>query len=110
MSNLLPDHQQVSPSQFLELVGGDGWRVVGDGCTAFFRTDSFGASTRFVDAIGRLQGVDGHPPAVDIRYDGVTVRVVTVADNWMGPSTHDVELARAVTGVAREQGLRAEPS
>jgi 4a-hydroxytetrahydrobiopterin dehydratase len=110
MSNLLPEHEQVRPQDFLKAEGLEDWRVVGDGCTAFFRTDSFTSSARFVEAIGRIPDVDGHAPAVDVRHDGVTVRVVTIAENWMGPSTRDVELARRISGVAREMGCPADPS
>jgi 4a-hydroxytetrahydrobiopterin dehydratase len=110
MSNLLPEHEQVSPRDFLKAEGVEDWRVVGDGCAAFYPTASFSASARLVDAISRLPGADAHPPAVDVRHDGVTVRVVTIFDNYMGPSTRDLELARAISAAARELGLTADPS
>jgi hypothetical protein len=43
-----------------------------EGAYAFFRTDSFAASTRLVAAIGGLVA-ECDPPDVDIRGDGVTV-------------------------------------
>lgn len=110
MSNLLPEHEQVSPHDFLKAEGVEDWRVVGDGCTAFYPTESFSESVRLVEAISRLPGVDEHSPAIDVRHDGVTVRVVTIFDNYMGPSTRDLELARAVSATARDLGLKADPS
>jgi 4a-hydroxytetrahydrobiopterin dehydratase len=110
MSNLLPEREQVRPADFLNAEGAEDWRVVGDGCTAFYPTGSFSESLRLVEAIGRLPGIDEHPPAIDMRADGVTFRVVTVFDNYMGPSVRDLELARAISVAARGLGLKADPS
>ena len=55
-------------------------------------------------------GRDDHPPAVDIRADGVTVRLITYTDDWFGPSTRDVELARQISAIAAGLGLPADPS
>ena len=86
----------ITPAQFHEAEGLGDWRVVGDGACAHFRTGSFVAGSRFVRAIGELPGVDDHPPDVDVRPDGVTVRVVTVSDDWFGMSQRDVVLARQI--------------
>ncbi len=40
--------------------GTDDWRVVCDGATAFFPTASFEWSEAFIDAIGRVDGVEEH--------------------------------------------------
>jgi 4a-hydroxytetrahydrobiopterin dehydratase len=77
-------NKRITPSQFLEAAGGHDWRVVGDGACAFFRTESFAAGTRLVAAIGALAGVDDHPPDIHLRSDGVTGRLVTVADDYYG--------------------------
>ena len=90
--------------------GVDDWRVLSEGASAFFRTGSFAAAARFVGAIGGLPGLDGHPPDVDIRHDGVTVRLITIADDWFGVGRRDVELARQVSAVARDLGVAADPS
>jgi 4a-hydroxytetrahydrobiopterin dehydratase len=99
----------ISPTEFHQAEGTQDWRVVGDGCTAFFRTPSFRDSARFVAAIGELDGIDGHPPAVDVRHGGVTVRLLTTSDEWYGPSWRDVEVARRISEVASRLGLPAEP-
>jgi 4a-hydroxytetrahydrobiopterin dehydratase len=100
----------ITPTQFHESEGAEDWRVLGDGACAYFRTGSFAAGARLVGAIGELAGVDDHPPDVDLRPDGVTVRLLTKGDDWYGMSARDVELARQISSVAREQGLVADPS
>jgi 4a-hydroxytetrahydrobiopterin dehydratase len=100
----------ISPTQFHASEGTEDWRVIGDGACAFFRTGSFAAGARFVSAIGDLPGVDAHAPDVDLRPDGVTVRIVTMASDWMGMSLRDVELARRISALAREHGLVSDPS
>jgi 4a-hydroxytetrahydrobiopterin dehydratase len=98
----------ISATEFHASV--DDWRVVGDGACALFRTRSFGQSTRFVAAIGALEGVDRHPPSIDVRADGVTVRLLTTDDGTYGMSRRDVDLARRISGAAAELGLTADPS
>lgn len=94
----------LTASQFRAAEGVEDWPVLSDGATAFFRTGSFSASTRLVDAIGELAAVADHPPRVDIRHDGVTVRLITIAADYYGMSQRDVELARQISAVARDQG------
>jgi 4a-hydroxytetrahydrobiopterin dehydratase len=93
---------------FHEAVGGDGWRLVSDGANAFYPTTSLADSAALVAALGALDGIDGHPPDIDIRPDGVTVKLLTVADDWYGPTRRDVDAARRISGVAGEHGLVAD--
>jgi 4a-hydroxytetrahydrobiopterin dehydratase len=101
---------RISPHQFEETVSLEDWRVLGDGACVFFSTESFAASTRFVRALGDLDGVEDHPPAVDVREGGVTVRLVTVARDYMGMTRRDADLARRISALARDLGLSADPS
>ena len=104
----MPD--RMSPKQFHESAGVEDWRVVGDGGCAYFRTGSFAAGARLVQAIGQLPGVEDHKPDVDLRYDGVTVRLITYTDDYYGMSDRDVEMARQISTAARRLGLSADPS
>jgi 4a-hydroxytetrahydrobiopterin dehydratase len=101
---------RLSPKQFHESEGVEDWRVLGDGACAYFRTGSFVAGARLVQAISELPGVDDHHPDVDVRHDGVTVRLITIADDHYGMSRRDVELARQISASARGLGLSADPS
>ncbi len=96
--------------EFIEDAGTQDWRVLSDGMCAFFRTSTFAESTDLVRAIGGLRGVEEHRPAIDIRNDGVTVRVVTYEEDYFGPGKRDLELARAISVVARDMGFTPEPA
>jgi 4a-hydroxytetrahydrobiopterin dehydratase len=95
----------LTPDQFDASEGVGDWRVVSEGANAFFRTDSFAASAAFVHAIAAVARMGEPGTGVDVRHDGVTVRLLTQSDDWWGPSTRDVELARRISAIAREQGL-----
>jgi len=100
----------ITPKQFHESDGVEEWRVVGDGASTFFRTESFAAGARLVQAISGLAGLDKHQPDVDLRHDGVMVRLITYEPDWYGISQRDVELARQISAVARKLGVPADPS
>lgn len=86
------------------------WRIVGDGACAFYPTASFAESSKLVEAIARLAGVENHQPDVDIRPDGVTVRLLTTGADYYGISALDLQMVRSISAAARECGLAAEPS
>lgn len=102
--------RSISPRQFHEAEGVEDWRVAADGVCAYFRTGSFTAGARLIQTIGALPGLDEHPPDVDVRPDGVTVRLVTITDNDFGLTERDLELARQISAVACELGVPADPS
>ena len=100
----------IAARDFHAAEGAEDWRVVGDGAYACFRTASFAESTRLMQAISQIAEIDDHPPAVDVRRDGVTVRLLSVADDYYGMSERDLQLARQISAVARDLGLDADPS
>ncbi len=100
----------ISPAQFHQADGAQDWRVLSEGACAFFRTGSFAAGARFVQAISELEGLEPNRPDVDLRHDGVTVRVITINDQHWGMSERDLDMARRISALAREQGLEADPS
>ena len=103
-------NEPITLRQFHESNGVEDWRILSEGACAFFRTGSFAASARFLAAIGGLPDLDDHPPDVDVRHDGVTVRLIPITEGHYGMSRRDAELARLISAVAREQGLSADPS
>jgi 4a-hydroxytetrahydrobiopterin dehydratase len=102
--------ERITPRQFHEADGVEDWRVLGEGACTYFRTGSFAAGARLVHAISELAGLDDHHPDVDLRFGGVTVRLITITHDYYGLSGRDVELARQISTVARELGVLADPS
>jgi pterin-4a-carbinolamine dehydratase len=74
---------RITPRQFHEAGGVEDWRVLGEGACAYFRTGGFAGGARLVRAIGELAGLDDHHPDVDVRGEGVTVRLITVTPDYM---------------------------
>jgi 4a-hydroxytetrahydrobiopterin dehydratase len=101
---------RITPQQFHEAEGVEDWAVLSEGACTYFRTGSFVAGARLVQAISEVDGLDDHHSSIDVRHDGVTVRLLTTAHDYWGMSERDVVLARQISAVAREQGVRADPS
>jgi len=101
---LSPDDFKASPSV-------DDWRPLGDAVYAFFATDSFSASARLIQAIADLPA-DGHQPDVDVRPDGVTVKLtmLTTGRYFCGFSKHEVARAQQISAVARDLGIAPDPA
>ena len=102
--------QPITPTDFEATPGLEDWRVLGDGACAFFPTASFEESASLVRAIGEIAGIEDHPPTVDVRAGGVTVRLITATTDYMGMTEQDVEIARHISEAARGLGLAADPS
>lgn len=100
----------ITPRDFEAAEGVEDWRVLAEGACVFLRTESFAESARLVQAIGELPGVEKHPPAVDVREGGVTVRLITATDDYLGMTGNDVQIARQISAAARDLGLSADPS
>ena len=101
--------ERILSRQLHRAEGAEAWRVLPEGAYAFFRTNSFGTSSRFVEAISGLAR-EGDEPDVDIRGDGVTVLIRAFKGRDYGLVQSDLELAQAISTTARELGLTAEPA
>lgn len=100
--------------------GLEDWRKLGQGLQARFVPSSFIAAARFLTAVAEVAEVVGHAPQV--RMDARFVDLKLISDDaiyrddegvehqveWV--TQRDVELARRISDVAREHGLRADPS
>lgn len=100
--------ETMTVQAFREAEGTADWPVIADGATTFFATDSLAATARLVEAIGAVEGIDEHPPRIDIRPSGVTVSLITATDDSMGLSRRDLELAREISAAAARLGLAAD--
>ena len=88
--------ESVTPQRFHEV----DWRAVRDDASTHFRTGPFAAGVALVNAIGRLADDANHHPDVDLRPDGVTVRLRTEGPG--GLSEREVVLAGQISEAARE--------
>jgi 4a-hydroxytetrahydrobiopterin dehydratase len=98
----------VGPQRFHASAGVEDWRMLFDGVSACYRTRSYGASVALVGAIGALAGDGSGRPDVDLRPDGLTVRIPQTPE--AGITEDDVELARKISAAARAAGARADPA
>jgi 4a-hydroxytetrahydrobiopterin dehydratase len=101
---------RITGKQFDESPGVEDWRALWGGgfAGAYFQTGSFGTGTALVHAISELTAAANHHVDVDLRPEGVTVRLFTHEPG--GLSNHDVELAREISAAARKLGVSADPS
>jgi 4a-hydroxytetrahydrobiopterin dehydratase len=100
--------ERITPRQFHEAVGVEDWRVLAHGACAHFRTGSFAAGIALVEGIGELADAANHHPDVDLRYAGVTVRLITHEIGGLGE--RDIRLAAQISAVARELDLIPDPA
>jgi 4a-hydroxytetrahydrobiopterin dehydratase len=101
--------ERVFSAQFHATEGAGSWRVLVDGAYAFFGSNSFATSIHFVGAVGALAPA-GHEPDVDIRSDGVTLLLRAFKPQGYGLFQADLDLARAISALAGQMGLSADPS
>ena len=86
----------ISPRHLREV----DWRVVRDDASTHFRTDSFASGVALVDVIGKLADAANRHPDIDLRPEGVTVRLRSNTDGRF--SEGDVSLARQISDAARD--------
>jgi 4a-hydroxytetrahydrobiopterin dehydratase len=100
--------ERITPEQFRDSAGVEDWQVGSGPACAHFATGDFRTGLALVNAIGRLAEQANHHPDVDLRYGGVTVRLLTHEVNGLSP--RDVDLAARISVAARELGVPAEGS
>lgn len=98
----------ITAQEFHDSDGVDDWRAGSEGACTYFRTESFATGVALVEQIGRLADAANHHPDVDLRYPGVTVRLIS--HDVQGLSRRDVALAQQISAAARELGITADPS
>jgi 4a-hydroxytetrahydrobiopterin dehydratase len=110
VARMTDTESRIRPQRFHETAGLADWRVLGEGACAYFRTGSLAVGARFAQAVAELPEAGSGHPDIDLREDGVTVRLITVTDDFYGLSGRTVRLAREISAVARSLGVPADPS
>lgn len=90
---------------FLAAEGVADWVVLHGGATAVFRVPSLVEAARLAEALAQVPGLDGAGVLMTIADGQLTVRLTR--DLWRLEERH-VQLARAVSAVAREHGAVAD--
>ncbi|MEO7130045.1 MAG: VOC family protein [Dermatophilaceae bacterium] len=99
--------EELTTQQILD-AGLDDWRRLAQALHARFRTGDFTTGLAFVTAITAAAEAAGHHPDVKLTYPFVDLALIS---HDVGRVTQrDVDLARQISAIAREQGLPAEPS
>lgn len=81
-----------------------GWAYFYNSLETRIATPDFAAGLALVAAIGAAAEQAGHHPDVNLRYTHVDVRLTS--HDEQGVTTRDVRLARTVTALAADAGLR----
>jgi 4a-hydroxytetrahydrobiopterin dehydratase len=85
-----------------------GWAYLLGRLQTRIATSDFAAGLALIAAIGAAAGQSGPYPDVNLRYTHVDVRL-TSRDEF-GATARDVELARTITALAADAGLRPDAS
>jgi 4a-hydroxytetrahydrobiopterin dehydratase len=91
--------------EFLEADGVEDWVVLHGGPTAVFRTESMTAAARLAVAVADVPGLDTDRAALSVTARGLGVRLTR--EVWAIEAEH-IEVARAISAVAREHGASAD--
>jgi len=93
--------------EFLSAEGIDDWVVLHGGATAVFHVGSLGKAAHLAEAITKIPGLEGTGILLTIGDGFLTVRLTR--DLWQLKPRH-IELARAISAVAREYNALADRS
>ncbi|HEX4791623.1 MAG TPA: 4a-hydroxytetrahydrobiopterin dehydratase, partial [Actinospica sp.] len=77
---------RISAKQFRDAGGVEDWRTIfgGGWACAYFRTGSFAAGVELVRAIGEVAAAANHHPDVELRPEGVSVKLFTSEFGGLG--------------------------
>jgi 4a-hydroxytetrahydrobiopterin dehydratase len=97
---------KLTSTQILD-AGLDDWRQLAQGIHARFRTGSFTAGLRFVTAVTEAAEAANHHPDVTLTYPYVDLKLISHDAGAL--TSRDVDLARTISSIAREQDLTPQP-
>jgi 4a-hydroxytetrahydrobiopterin dehydratase len=92
----------------VEAAGLSDWRQLFEALRTRFLTRDFTTGLRLANRVGELAEAANHHPDVDLRYPHVNITLFS--HDVFGVTSRDVDLARAISAVAAELGVRADPT
>ncbi|GAA2632740.1 VOC family protein [Dactylosporangium fulvum] len=84
----------------------EGWAFLVDGLQSRVRTGDFATGLALVNAIGSVAEEMDHHPDLDLRYGHLDVRLTS--HDVRGVTGRDIRLAKAVSALVADAGLRLE--
>ena len=91
--------------EFLTAEGVDDWVVLHGGASAVFRVPSLGEAARLAEAVANVPGLEGAGGLLTIADDHLSVRL---SRGVFRLEERHIDLARAVSAIARAQGALAD--
>jgi len=89
--------------------GLDDWRKLAQALHARYRIPDFTAGAAFVSAVAEAAEAEGRYPDLKITRGVADVSLCTREDGqWV--TRNDIDMARAISEIARQQGLEPEPA
>lgn len=92
----------------ISTMGLDDWRAILGALQARFLTGRFDVGLTLVQRIAAAAEEMNHHPDLDLRYPHLNVRLMSHDVNGM--TQRDVDLARRISAMAAELGVRADPA
>jgi len=99
--------EKLTSKEILD-AGLDDWRLLAQALHARFHTDDFVTGLAFVTAVTELAERAGHHPDVTLTYPFVDLKLVS--HDVSRVTRRDLDLARRISEIAREQGVDADPA
>jgi 4a-hydroxytetrahydrobiopterin dehydratase len=92
----------------LQAEGLEDWRLVLDALRTRLLTGSYATGARLLTRIAAAAEAADHHPDLDLRYAHLNVRLLS--HDAGGVTSRDVRLARTISELAADEGVRADPS
>lgn len=99
--------ETLTTQQILD-AGLDDWRKLAQALHARFRTGDFITGLKFISAVAEAAEAANHHPDVTLTYPFVDLKLISHDVSLI--TQRDIDLARRISEIAREQGLRAQSS
>jgi 4a-hydroxytetrahydrobiopterin dehydratase len=104
--DMLGRMEKLTSKQILD-AGLDDWRKLAQGLHARFLTGDFVSGLKLVTAVTEAAEAANHHPDVTLTYPFVDLKLISHDVGQL--SQRDLDLARQISGIAREQGVDAAP-
>ncbi|WP_049822888.1 4a-hydroxytetrahydrobiopterin dehydratase, partial [Arthrobacter sp. H41] len=100
--------EKLSNQQIIDAGLGD-WRKLAQALHARYSIRDYNVAARFLTAVAQAAEEDGHHPDLKLTHGVIDVSLCT-HEGGIRVTQKDIDMARRISGIAREIGLEPEPS